>query len=140
MTHMQKLVGWSTLQSICHFVTTERAEMPTYRAPQSGEDGGTVPVEKERTGVPFVPPRRVFAPRPPMGLMGAREVHMTPQHLRVQSAEGHRQHLVTWGNLSSRQCPACLYHCPLSLQVNFVAAIDVYEDGEAGLLLCYNCK
>ncbi|KAG2470188.1 GARL3 protein, partial [Polypterus senegalus] len=24
------------------------------------------------------------------------------------------------------------------LQVNFVAAIDVYEDGEAGLLLCYN--
>ena len=32
------------------------------------------------------------------------------------------------------------YHCPFSLQVNFVAAIDVYEDGEAGLLLCYNCK
>lgn len=31
-------------------------------------------------------------------------------------------------------------HCPLSLQVHFVAAIDVYEDGEAGLLLCYNCK
>lgn len=29
---------------------------------------------------------------------------------------------------------------PISLQVNFVAAIDVYEDGEAGLLLCYNCK
>lgn len=29
---------------------------------------------------------------------------------------------------------------PLSLQVNFVAAIDVYEDGEAGLLLCYNCE
>lgn len=28
----------------------------------------------------------------------------------------------------------------LSLQVNFVAAIDVYEDGEAGLLLCYNCE
>ena len=26
------------------------------------------------------------------------------------------------------------------VQVNFVAAIDVYEDGEAGLLLCYNCK
>ncbi|KAM7143890.1 GTPase-activating Rap/Ran-GAP domain-like protein 3 isoform 4-T6 [Macrochelys suwanniensis] len=25
-----------------------------------------------------------------------------------------------------------------ALQVNFVAAIDVYEDGEAGLLLCYN--
>uniref|UniRef100_A0A6Q2ZBZ2 GTPase-activating Rap/Ran-GAP domain-like protein 3 n=1 Tax=Esox lucius TaxID=8010 RepID=A0A6Q2ZBZ2_ESOLU len=25
-------------------------------------------------------------------------------------------------------------------RVNFVAAIDVYEDGEAGLLLCYNCK
>ncbi|POI33810.1 hypothetical protein CIB84_002438 [Bambusicola thoracicus] len=25
-------------------------------------------------------------------------------------------------------------------KVNFVAAIDVYEDGEAGLLLCYNCK
>ncbi|NXD39549.1 GARL3 protein, partial [Copsychus sechellarum] len=24
-------------------------------------------------------------------------------------------------------------------RVNFVAAIDVYEDGEAGLLLCYNC-
>lgn len=32
------------------------------------------------------------------------------------------------------------YPFPLSLQVNFVAAIDVYEDGEAGLLLCYNCK
>lgn len=28
----------------------------------------------------------------------------------------------------------------LCLQVNFVAAIDVYEDGEAGLLLCYNCE
>uniref|UniRef100_A0A8I3MTZ4 GTPase-activating Rap/Ran-GAP domain-like protein 3 n=1 Tax=Canis lupus familiaris TaxID=9615 RepID=A0A8I3MTZ4_CANLF len=37
--------------------------------------------------------------------------------------------------------------CPLSespveefqyIRVNFVAAIDVYEDGEAGLLLCYN--
>nr|XP_045003997.1 GTPase-activating Rap/Ran-GAP domain-like protein 3 isoform X3 [Jaculus jaculus] len=25
-------------------------------------------------------------------------------------------------------------------RVNFVAAIDVYEDGEAGLLLCYNCE
>jgi len=32
------------------------------------------------------------------------------------------------------------YHFPFPLQVNFVAAIDVYEDGEAGLLLCYNCK
>lgn len=32
------------------------------------------------------------------------------------------------------------YFFLLSLQVNFVAAIDVYEDGEAGLLLCYNCK
>lgn len=30
-----------------------------------------------------------------------------------------------------------LAFCP---QVNFVAAIDVYEDGEAGLLLCYNCE
>ncbi|XP_060267767.1 GTPase-activating Rap/Ran-GAP domain-like protein 3 isoform X7 [Ovis aries] len=27
---------------------------------------------------------------------------------------------------------------PLRREVNFVAAIDVYEDGEAGLLLCYN--
>jgi len=26
----------------------------------------------------------------------------------------------------------------LFFKVNFVAAIDVYEDGEAGLLLCYN--
>ncbi|XP_043913822.1 GTPase-activating Rap/Ran-GAP domain-like protein 3 [Protopterus annectens] len=30
-----------------------------------------------------------------------------------------------------------LYHVDAS-KVNFVAAIDVYEDGEAGLLLCYN--
>lgn len=37
-------------------------------------------------------------------------------------------------------CPACPPPLPLSFQVNFVAAIDVYEDGEAGLLLCYNCK
>lgn len=39
-----------------------------------------------------------------------------------------------------RPCAARRNHRPLSLQVHFVAAIDVYEDGEAGLLLCYNCK
>ncbi|XP_072604642.1 GTPase-activating Rap/Ran-GAP domain-like protein 3 isoform X13 [Vulpes vulpes] len=32
-----------------------------------------------------------------------------------------------------------LHHVEAS-RVNFVAAIDVYEDGEAGLLLCYNCE
>uniref|UniRef100_A0A8D2J4W1 GTPase-activating Rap/Ran-GAP domain-like protein 3 n=1 Tax=Varanus komodoensis TaxID=61221 RepID=A0A8D2J4W1_VARKO len=32
----------------------------------------------------------------------------------------------------------CRLHHVESSRVNFVAAIDVYEDGEAGLLLCYN--
>lgn len=32
-----------------------------------------------------------------------------------------------------------LHHVEAS-RVNFVAAIDVYEDGEAGLLLCYNFR
>uniref|UniRef100_A0A4W3GZS3 CNH domain-containing protein n=1 Tax=Callorhinchus milii TaxID=7868 RepID=A0A4W3GZS3_CALMI len=32
-----------------------------------------------------------------------------------------------------------LHHVDAS-KVNFVAAVDLYEDGEAGLLLCYNCK
>uniref|UniRef100_H3CPX3 GTPase-activating Rap/Ran-GAP domain-like protein 3 n=1 Tax=Tetraodon nigroviridis TaxID=99883 RepID=H3CPX3_TETNG len=31
-----------------------------------------------------------------------------------------------------------LHHVEANRVVNFVAAIDVYEDGEAGLLLCYN--
>ncbi|GAB5580143.1 GTPase-activating Rap/Ran-GAP domain-like protein 3 isoform X2 [Prionailurus iriomotensis] len=31
-----------------------------------------------------------------------------------------------------------LHHVEANRLVNFVAAIDVYEDGEAGLLLCYN--
>lgn len=53
-----------------------------------------------------------------MGLMGASEVHVTPQHLRVQSAKGHHQNLVTRGNLSSRVQPATTiarYHYRLIL-------------------------
>ncbi|XP_067397737.1 GTPase-activating Rap/Ran-GAP domain-like protein 3 isoform X2 [Emydura macquarii macquarii] len=33
---------------------------------------------------------------------------------------------------------SCKLHHVEASRVNFVAAIDVYEDGEAGLLLCYN--
>ncbi|XP_075041790.1 GTPase-activating Rap/Ran-GAP domain-like protein 3 isoform X2 [Mixophyes fleayi] len=33
---------------------------------------------------------------------------------------------------------SCRLHHVDATRVNFVAAIDVYEDGEAGLLLCYN--
>lgn len=50
---------------------------------------------------------------------------------------------VPWGShiicLSHLTFWAC-WRTRLYLQVNFVAAIDVYEDGEAGLLLCYNCE
>lgn len=61
-----------------------------------------------------------------------------PQALRSRSAEGLRR-CRRLGDVGVPVQPA-RNHRPLSLQVHFVAAIDVYEDGEAGLLLCYNCK
>lgn len=52
-------------------------------------------------------------------------------------------HVTTWPCVSSKRWPLLLLLLIFQvflLQVNFVAAIDVYEDGEAGLLLCYNCE
>lgn len=52
--------------------------------------------------------------------------------MRFESSWVHSVHLFFIGLV--------IFDLYLHLQVNFVAAIDVYEDGEAGLLLCYNCE
>lgn len=57
----------------------------------------------------------------------------------TKAPEGPRR-LLLGGCWEPLKLPACPQPRALLLQVHFVAAIDVYEDGEAGLLLCYNCK
>jgi hypothetical protein len=72
------------------------------------------------------------------GMPGAGEAKLTPQLLGLRGPRATSNTHLRKSFASAS--PARHYRCPLSLQANFVAAIDVYEDGEAGLLLCYNCK
>lgn len=70
---------------------------------------------------------------------GFREPRATAETLLAQGGSSECPHPTTAAAAPLLPLHRC-YRCLLSLQVNFVAAIDVYEDGEAGLLLCYNCK
>lgn len=59
--------------------------------------------------------------------------HVDSNRVRNKHQRKHSRHVNRYTLMASFLWLVCL-------QVNFVAAIDVYEDGEAGLLLCYNSQ
>lgn len=113
-----------------------RAEVPAHRASQWERDHESVPVEEGAPFLPIICPVTGATSPMWMGVLGRWKC---PQHLSAQGAEGPASTRDS-GSLCGVSVQPAHDHCPLSLQVHFVAAIDVYEDGEAGLLLCYNCK